>query len=655
LYFISLSRFVQNCHITEYEYNWSLGNPNPPPVAVCTEAGEYTGAVLDAVQSDSPQFCQAKCAVTDKCVRFTHGGDEEKNCKLFKSTSKLTNTTGFVSGPPRCGKVPMRGQDYDFGFVTTAVPGDTLPPAEHCGVDSKEITGDPVPNETNDPTGLIGVLLSPEACQDRCKDAELCQYWVFDNEGHCMLKKNKISQTARQNFTSGPKECQGDTGVVAPTPPPYTDDLKERCIQKDKGYKGLNLWNVRPDNYLYNVPSFEYCQQHCFDEEECKFFTYMNDTTNRCSLKYKDNSITTKDAISGPKECKVTTKVIPCFEPNKAYKGSDLYRSYIKKHFEMPGNGTVQKCQELCLKKGPSCVWFIFNAEKRCFLLSSVTGELVNMPNHLSGPPSCDAEDVQEPEIPQPDEKCIEKDVEYSGFNMYRKGSRGSQWGRRASATACQETCRTTKGCRWFNYVRQRCYLKYAKGFKRYNKGLQSGPSSCEDTDPTPQQLRKLCSEAGVEYEGFILWNRQVEGEGGVSRYIQAENLDQCQATCKKTEGCVWFNFDHRTRCSLLSWRGKKIPVPGSVSGPPSCADQNYTQPIIQDPVDCVENDFIRVGHQLLELTTSDSSSCQASCKAQRRKCKRFSFYQGNCTLGKMDGFKQYLAGAQSGPPKCKT
>ena len=47
------------------------------------KAGYPVSLVLDKI-----------CMLTTQCVRFTHGGDEENNCKLFSSTSKLTNTTG---------------------------------------------------------------------------------------------------------------------------------------------------------------------------------------------------------------------------------------------------------------------------------------------------------------------------------------------------------------------------------------------------------------------------------------------------------------------------------------------------------------------------------------------------------------------------------
>ena len=70
----------------------------------------------------------------------------------------------------------------------------------------------------------------------------------------------------------------------------------------------------------------------------------------------------------------------------------------------------------------------------------------------------------------------------YIGHALKKANSSSNNYGKTDSAEACQLKCRETKGCRWFNWSKEKdCYLKTRKGeMKVVEKGGATGPRKCK-------------------------------------------------------------------------------------------------------------------------------------------------------------------------------
>ena len=79
-------------------------------------------------------------------------------------------------------------------------------------------------------------------------------------------------------------------------------------------------------------------------------------------------------------------------------------------------------------------------------------------------------------------DECIEYDTLYIGYPLYKANSSDNYYGKTNNAEACQQKCRETSGCRWFNWSKEmNCYLKKRKGKnKQVEKGGASGPRKCK-------------------------------------------------------------------------------------------------------------------------------------------------------------------------------
>ena len=91
---------------------------------------------------------------------------------------------------------------------------------------------------------------------------------------------------------------------------------------------------------------------------------------------------------------------------------------------------------------------------------------------------------------------CIRTQQIYSGFPLNNKNNR-NRYEKVESADDCQKICQATKGCNFFNFGQNQCWLKYGIGKKDAKNGFFFGPKFC----PGKQQSR--CSQ-GLSTNSFI-------------------------------------------------------------------------------------------------------------------------------------------------------
>ena len=53
--------------------------------------------------------------------------------------------------------------------------------------------------------------------------------------------------------------------------------------------------------------------------------------------------------------------------------------------------------------------------------------------------------------------------------------------------------------------------------------------------------------------------------------YGTKNSAEECQALCKATSGCKWFNWDKDKKCWLKTQKGSQMNAKGAVTGPSQC------------------------------------------------------------------------------------
>eukprot|EP00092_Neocalanus_flemingeri_P078861 GFUD01098179.1.p1 GENE.GFUD01098179.1~~GFUD01098179.1.p1 ORF type:complete len:542 (+),score=128.64 GFUD01098179.1:107-1627(+) len=187
-----------------------------------------------------------------------------------------------------------------------------------------------------------------------------------------------------------------------------------------------------------------------------------------------------------------------CFETDKAYIG------YPMDHSESGGRyldkcPNPQHCQMTC-QEDASCEWFNWSNRTcpmsgkqitKCWMKAG-KGNAKDMPGVITGPKYC-----------KPERGCIERDRMYIGDPLSVWQRRKNNFGRQKSETDCQDLCRRTKYCKWFNWNKNsKCWLKKSHGQKikasvRLEPGVSTGPREC------PQiPARKRCDEGWKYFDG---------------------------------------------------------------------------------------------------------------------------------------------------------
>merc|ERR1711874_522634 len=68
------------------------------------------------------------------------------------------------------------------------------------------------------------------------------------------------------------------------------------------------------------------------------------------------------------------------------------------------------------------------------------------------------------------------------------------------------------------------------------------------------------------------VWNGYpLNKPGGNNMYGTKNSAEECQALCKATSGCKWFNWDKDKKCWLKTQKGSQMNAKGAVTGPSQC------------------------------------------------------------------------------------
>jgi len=170
-----------------------------------------------------------------------------------------------------------------------------------------------------------------------------------------------------------------------------------------------------------------------------------------------------------------------CFEKEKVYIGYPMNTPEGKRYITNCPN--PQHCQMMC-QRAEGCEWFNWSNETcpmtgklmtRCWMKRG-KGNVMAKAGRMTGPARCKHEKER---------SCIESNKMYigDGLNIWKR--RGNHFGRQKTAARCQDLCKRTKGCEWFNWNnKSQCWLKKSHGQKgppnvRQEKGVSTGPREC--------------------------------------------------------------------------------------------------------------------------------------------------------------------------------
>jgi len=171
-----------------------------------------------------------------------------------------------------------------------------------------------------------------------------------------------------------------------------------------------------------------------------------------------------------------------CFEEDKAYIG---YAMNITENNTETGERYVsgcpnpQHCQMMC-QEAEGCEWFNWsnttgNVMSRCWMKRG-KGMAMEKTGVITGPKYCKQEENR---------RCIERNRMYIGDGLNVWNRRDNNFGRQKTESHCQELCKRTHGCKWFNWnAKSECWLKKSHGQQktanvRLEPGVSTGPREC--------------------------------------------------------------------------------------------------------------------------------------------------------------------------------
>jgi len=199
--------------------------------------------------------------------------------------------------------------------------------------------------------------------------------------------------------------------------------------------------------------------------------------------------------MSEEMEMEMGSDLPSCFETNKAYVGYPMDNPESGgRYLEKCPN--PQHCQMMC-QEDARCEWFNWSNSTCAMSGKQITkcwmktgkGNAKEIPGVITGPKYC-----------KPERSCIERDRMYIGDGLNRWVRRKNNFGRQKTEADCQDLCKRTKYCRWFNWNKNsKCWLKRSHGQRakanvRIEPGVSTGPRECR---PIPAGER--CDE-GWQY-----------------------------------------------------------------------------------------------------------------------------------------------------------
>lgn len=120
-------------------------------------------------------------------------------------------------------------------------------------------------------------------CQGRCQADGGCKFWTYREDTNCWLKDSKAGKRSDGGATSGPKTPCNDCPSLEENTE-YIANPANRIVN------------------LYDVPSWQECQNACQNNWDCNNWTYNQDKS--CSLlKFEGAKRDNHGATSGKKYC----------------------------------------------------------------------------------------------------------------------------------------------------------------------------------------------------------------------------------------------------------------------------------------------------------------------------------------------------------------
>jgi len=400
-------------------------------------------------------YCQQLCKDTKFCNFYTFKA-RTKDCQLFYSKGKVRENRGSYSGPKRCPDNKAVCFEANKAYY------------DNVAIGSEDITKD------------FGRLNSAKDCQNKCKQQyeykNWCVWFAFSNFKLCYLYSSRSnSQTAKKGYISGPPSCAKKNTTL-----PILSKPDENCIETNVGYAGFPIiYEGKEKGLSFKNTTIEECRQQCQLVPECKWFNHIS---SKCYLKYmKGFKYYTPGVKSGPSSCgykdphqnKLT---IDCIESGGMYSGLPLWNTEggdISMYYKE--GDTPKKCQEIC-SKNAGCVWFNFDYQLRCSLLSWRKEESpIPKLGHWNGPPSCPKKKYTAPALLVED--CLHQNIQFVGYPLLNSTTQSNLYPQVDTPKECREKCMKLRNCKWITYrsANTTCWLHAQEGFKEYLEGYQGG------------------------------------------------------------------------------------------------------------------------------------------------------------------------------------
>jgi len=188
-----------------------------------------------------------------------------------------------------------------------------------------------------------------------------------------------------------------------------------------------------------------------------------------------------------------------CFEKDKNYIGYPMNTPEGERYIKNCPN--PQHCQVMC-QRAKGCEWFNWSNGTcpmtgkiitRCWMKKG-KGNVMAKEGGMTGPARCKHEKKR---------SCIENNKMYVGDGLNVWKIRGNNFGRQKTAARCQDLCKRTKGCKWFNWnSNSKCWLKRSHGQKgapnvRHEKGVSTGPKECPK-----MPAEHSCDDGWIYFQG---------------------------------------------------------------------------------------------------------------------------------------------------------
>eukprot|EP01062_Namystynia_karyoxenos_P081706 TRINITY_DN9032_c0_g1_i7.p1 TRINITY_DN9032_c0_g1~~TRINITY_DN9032_c0_g1_i7.p1 ORF type:complete len:4691 (+),score=766.31 TRINITY_DN9032_c0_g1_i7:180-14252(+) len=268
----------------------------------------------------------------------------------------------------------------------------------------------------------------------------------------------------------------GFPGPGGPGPPPSSVDTS--CFELDTDSVGNDMGQV-------TAPDPSACQQVCFSDPSCKFFSFLT-ASGACYLKSSDLGRSPYSGIVlGARECTATAA---CSETGVNYHGNDCTNGPTN-NGQWPNVNNAIICAQTCAHETCCLFWTWRSDTKNCWHKTSQNGRVASGVS-TSGPKNCPPAAY--------DTSCHLTNTDYAGFSCNGGPNGAGAYPACSSALSCQIICYHDPCCLHWTYAHASsvCYTKTSAAGSATTSGHTSGPKACSlaptgspsgsPTDPLP-------------------------------------------------------------------------------------------------------------------------------------------------------------------------